>query len=181
MDDATKEFFCLNFQTQNHRPPKFKHKHQRIKTKNRYLANKNFIWTYLSFSTGQGNSRKPEWAQDANEEKPWNPINPVAINGGFDDGRWNPDKYDDGQWKPNGNQRPDENGKYPQFVQKLKLYMKLHLNSYLKKIPIRYTPFLLCCILAVKKVFSKTNKIDSSKICRLLNMSGTKISLGIFW
>ena len=42
----------------------------------------------ISFSTGQGNSRKPEWAQDANEEKPWNP------NDGFDDGRWNPDKVE---------------------------------------------------------------------------------------
>ena len=84
----------------------------------------NSFWNLLTFSTGQGNTRKPEWAQDANEEKPWN------SNDGFDDGRWNPDKYDDGQWKPNGNQRPDENGKYPQFVQKLKLYMKLHLNSY---------------------------------------------------
>ena len=66
---------------------------------------------FVSFSTGQGNTRKPEWAQDANEEKPWN------SNDGFDDGRWSPDKYDDGQWKPNGNQRPDQNGKYPQFVQ----------------------------------------------------------------
>ena len=84
----------------------------------------------VSFSTGQGNTRKPEWAQDANEEKPWN------SNDGFDDGRWSPDKYDDGQWKPNGNQRPDENGKYPQFVQKLKLYLKLNLNYYFLKIPI---------------------------------------------
>ena len=61
----------------------------------------------IIISTGQGNSRKPEWAQ----EKPSN------SNDGFDDGHWNPDKYDDGQWKPNGNQRPDQNGKYPQFVQ----------------------------------------------------------------
>jgi hypothetical protein len=34
-DEATKEKFCLNFQTQNHTPSKFKHKHQRTKTKNR--------------------------------------------------------------------------------------------------------------------------------------------------
>ena len=80
----------------------------------------------IIISTGQGNSRKPEWAQ----EKPSN------SNDGFDDGHWNPDKYDDGQWKPNGNQRPDENGKYPQFVQKLKLYLKLNLNYYFLKIPI---------------------------------------------
>ena len=85
------------------------------------------IILYLSFSTGQGNARKPEWAQNANEEKPWN------SNDGFDDGRWNPDKYDDGQWKPDGNQRPDGNGKYPKFVQKLKLYMKLDLNFYQKQ------------------------------------------------
>ena len=64
------------------------------------------IISYLSFSTGQGNTRKPEWKPEANEEQPWN------SNDGFDDGRWNPDKYDDGQWKPDGNQRPDGNGKY---------------------------------------------------------------------
>ena len=48
MDVATKENFCLNFQTQNHTPSKFKYKHRRTTTKNR-LQTKTLmnIFTYI--------------------------------------------------------------------------------------------------------------------------------------
>ena len=113
----------------------------------------------VSFSTGQGNTRKPEWAQDANEEKPWN------SNDGFDDGRWNPDKYDDGQWKPNGNQRPDENGKYISTIcSKIKTLYEIAPEFLSKKNPnLLHTFFVMLHSGSNKSVFeNKQNRFKQN-------------------